>query len=140
VTGGAGYIGSRTCRALAEAGWTPVSFDNFSRGHAGSVQWGPSAEGDIRDRDRLKQVLSTYRPVACIHFAALAYVGESASDPLAYYSTNVGGTICLVNALREAGVNAIVFSSSCATYGIPKVLPIREQDPQLPINPKAARS
>ncbi|MEQ9448971.1 MAG: NAD-dependent epimerase/dehydratase family protein, partial [Rhodospirillaceae bacterium] len=92
VTGGAGYVGSHACKALAAAGYEPVTFDNLTRGHRDFVQWGPLEEGDIGDIDRLTDVLSRRRPCAVMHFAALALVGESSEDPLIYYRNNVAGT------------------------------------------------
>ena len=135
VTGGAGFIGSHTCKALAAAGWRPIAFDNLSRGHAEFVRWGPLVEGDILDAAALDIAFVQYRPVAVIHFAALAYVGESATRPLAYYNVNVAGLINVVDAMLRHGTRTIVFSSSCATYGIPDRLPIVESAPQHPINP-----
>src|SRR6516162_7802137 len=135
VTGGAGYIGSHACKALARAGYQPVVFDNISRGHREAVRWGPLVEGDITDRGRLVAALAEYRVSAVMHFAAYAYVGESVSDPAMYYRNNLGGTLSLLDAMREAGVDKIVFSSTCATYGTPDSIPIRETAPQLPVNP-----
>ena len=91
VTGGAGYIGSHTCKALAKAGYTPVVYDSLCRGNAWAVKWGPLEVGDLMDGGRLRDVLHRYRPAGVIHFAAFAYVGESMRDPLLYYSNNVGG-------------------------------------------------
>ncbi|MCE5972037.1 UDP-glucose 4-epimerase GalE [Sinirhodobacter sp. WL0062] len=135
VTGGAGYIGSHCSKALHRAGRTPVVYDNLSRGHADAVRWGPLVVGDMRDEALLTQTLREHRIEAVIHFAALAYVGESVGAPETYYANNVGGMIALVNAMRQADVGQIVFSSSCATYGTPDTLPIREDAPQNPINP-----
>ncbi|EEE02767.1 UDP-glucose 4-epimerase GalE [Burkholderia multivorans] len=135
VTGGAGYIGSHTCKALAEAGHTPVAYDDLSTGHRDAVRWGPLVVGSILDRDALGRALAAHRPDIVIHFAALAYVGESVLAPDRYYATNVTGTCTLLNAMRAAGVGRIVLSSSCATYGIPDALPICEHTPQHPINP-----
>jgi UDP-arabinose 4-epimerase len=135
VTGGAGYIGSHCCKALADAGCKPVVYDNLSRGHADAVKWGPLVEGDLRDTAGLAETMRAHRIEAVIHFAALAYVGESGIEPLRYYDNNVGGMISLLDAMQMAGVGQIIFSSSCATYGIPRELPIREDAPQAPINP-----
>jgi UDP-arabinose 4-epimerase len=135
VTGGAGFIGSHTCKALAARGFTPITFDNLSRGHSGSVRWGPLFTGDILNPLDLEHAFSHYQPKCVIHFAALAYVGESVSDPLSYYETNVSGLINVLKAMVKSGTNSIVFSSSCATYGIPNKLPISEGEPQHPINP-----
>src|SRR4051812_30187581 len=126
VTGGAGYIGSHTCRQLASAGMTPVTFDNLSRGHADFVRWGPLVVGDILDPDAIEKVIKQYRPTAVIHFAAFAYVGESVSDPLSYYRNNATGLINVLDAMCRNDVGTIVFSSSCTTYGLPEQLPISE--------------
>ena len=135
VIGGAGYIGSHTAKALAQAGHEPVVVDNLSTGHREAVRWGPLHEVDIRDRAALAAVFATIRPAAVMHFAALAYVGDSMRDPLAYYETNVAGTLSLLEAMRAVDCSRIVFSSSCATYGIPDRLPITEATPQHPTNP-----
>jgi UDP-arabinose 4-epimerase len=135
VTGGAGFIGSHTCKALATAGFLPIAFDDLSRGHAEFVRWGPLVKGDILDAAALDLTLAQHRPDAIIHFAALAYVGESVVQPLAYYRVNVAGLVNLIEAMLRHGVRTIVFSSSCATYGIPEELPIVENAPQRPINP-----
>jgi len=135
VTGGAGFIGSHTCKALATHGFQPVTFDNLSRGHEDFVRWGPLVEGDVLDPAALNAAFERHRPDAVIHFAALAYVGESMSHPLAYYRINVGGLVNLLEAMLRYRTQMIVFSSSCATYGIPGGLPIAENAPQRPINP-----
>jgi len=135
VTGGAGFIGSHTCKLLSREAMLPVTLDNLSRGNETAVRWGPLVRGDIRDRQATADALKRFRPDAVIHFAALAYVGESVSDPAPYYETNVCGMVSLLDACREAGVDKIVFSSSCATYGLPEHLPILETSPQNPINP-----
>jgi len=138
VTGGAGYIGSHTCKILSQQGFHPVAFDNLSSGHAWAVKWGPLEQGDILDRTALDRVLEKYRPIACLHFAAFAYVGESVSDPGKYYRNNVGGSLTLLETLRDHGINQFVLSSTCATYGIPDKVPIDETFPQTPINPYGA--
>jgi UDP-arabinose 4-epimerase len=135
VTGGAGFIGAHTCKELAAHGLHPVAFDNLSRGHRDAVQWGPLVEGDVFERASLDRAFQRYQPKSVIHFAALAYVGESVAQPLAYYQNNVSGLINLLEAMVRYGVDTIVFSSSCATYGIPEVLPISEDAPQRPISP-----
>jgi len=135
VTGGAGYIGSHACKALARAGYRPVVFDNISRGHREAVRWGPLVDGDIADRSRLAAALDEHQISAVMHFAAYAYVRESVSDPAKYYRNNLGGTLSLLEAMREAAVDKLVFSSTCATYGTPDGIPIRETAPQLPVNP-----
>jgi len=138
VTGGAGYIGSHACKALARAGLTPVTYDNLSHGHEWAVKWGPLEKGDLLDAARLSQVLAVYKPSAVIHFAAFIDVGESVQDPAKYYRNNVAGTLTLLDAMRQSGVDRIVFSSTCATYGVPAVLPISEDAAQRPINPYGA--
>jgi UDP-arabinose 4-epimerase len=135
VTGGAGFIGSHTCKALAASGWLPVAFDDLSRGHADFVRWGPLVKGDILETAALDAAFEQHRPGAVIHFAALAYVGESMSRPLDYYRVNVAGLVNVLEAMMRHGTPTIVFSSSCATYGIPSELPIVESAPQRPINP-----
>ncbi|MCJ8517675.1 UDP-glucose 4-epimerase [Pseudorhizobium tarimense] len=135
VVGGAGYIGSHTCLLLAERGYMPVVYDNLSNGHAEFVQWGPLEQGDIRDRTRLDEVFARYRPDAVLHFAALIEVGESVKDPVAFYENNVVGTLTLLSAAMAAGVQAFVFSSTCATYGLPDQVPMDESHKQAPINP-----
>jgi UDP-arabinose 4-epimerase len=135
VTGGAGYIGSHTCKALSTEGPLCVCFDNLSQGHDDLVQWGPLEVGDILDPKALDDVFIRYRPEAVIHFAALAYVGESFAAPLSYYRVNVTGMINLLDAMVRNGTEKIIFSSSCATYGIPDKMPISEGTPQRPISP-----
>lgn len=135
VTGGAGYIGSHACKALSNAGYLPVTVDNLSSGHRDFVKWGPLFEADIRDSVVLNDAFAEHRPVAVMHFAAHAYVGESVADPQKYYDNNVTGSLSLLAAARRAGVQRIVFSSTCATYGQPDNLPITEDTPQRPINP-----
>jgi UDP-arabinose 4-epimerase len=138
VTGGAGYIGSHTCKALRRAGFEPVSYDNLSRGNPEAVKWGALEFGELADGARLREVFARYQPAAVIHFAALAYVGESVLNPTLYYQNNVGGTAALLDAMRECGVDKIVFSSSCTVYGTPAVMPISEETPYAPINPYGA--
>ena len=135
VVGGAGYIGSHTCLDLANKGFKPVVYDNFSNGHREFVKWGPAEEGDIRDRARLDEVLAKHKPAAILHFAALIEVGESVKDPVAFYENNVIGTLTLLSAAQAAGVKAFVFSSTCATYGLPQSVPLDESHRQVPINP-----
>ena len=134
VTGGAGFIGSHVCKALARAGYNPIAYDNLVRGHRWAVQWGPLEVGDIADRDRLDAAFRVYRPAAIIHLAAFAYVGESIDDPGKYYRNNVAGTLSLLEAARDHSIQQIVFSSTCATYGVPDVIPIAEDHVQSPIN------
>ncbi|MDX8480371.1 UDP-glucose 4-epimerase GalE [Mesorhizobium sp. VK24D] len=135
VTGGAGFIGSHTCKLLSAAGYLPVVYDNLSRGNQTAVAWGPLVVGDIRGRNALQRAIEAHRPQAIVHFAALAYVGESVSEPAEYYATNVGGTIAVLDAARANGIDKIIFSSSCATYGVPEALPVSEAASQKPISP-----
>ena len=135
VAGGAGYVGSHVCLALAQAGFTPVVYDNLSNGHAAFVQWGALEEGDIRDAARLDEVIALHRPIALLHFAALIEVGESVRQPGRFYENNVAGTITLIEAARRGGIEHMVFSSTCATYGDPVHLPMDETHPQAPLNP-----
>jgi len=134
VTGGAGYIGAHACKFLGEAGFVPVCFDNLSTGHRGFVRWGPLVEGDLLDPPALRAAIDEYRPVAILHFAANALVGESVADPAKYYRNNTLGSFNLIEAARAAGIGHFVFSSTCASYGIPSVVPIAEDHPQVPIN------
>src|SRR5271169_3728964 len=119
ITGGAGYVGSHCAKALAAAGHEGVVFDNLLFGHQDFVRWGELIRGDIRDHAALDAVFSARRIDAVMHFAALAYVGESVTAPGRYYDVNVHGTRVLRDAMLRAGIKAIVFSSSCATYGEP---------------------
>ena len=135
VTGGAGFIGSHTCKRLAEQDFVPVVYDNLSTGHRANVGWGPLVEGELEDTERLATTIRTFLPECVIHFAASAYVGESVEDPGKYYRNNVAGSIALLEACRATGLTRIVFSSSCATYGVPPRLPITEDTEQFPINP-----
>lgn len=135
VTGGAGYVGSHTCKALKNADYNPIAYDNLSHGHKDFVQWGPLIEGDINNIPLLRQTLKQNNIAAVIHFAAFAYVGESMKKPEIYYRNNVAGSLSLLEAMLAENVKQIVFSSSCATYGIPLSLPITESTPQAPINP-----
>lgn len=135
VTGGAGYIGSHTCKALARAGHEPIVFDNLAYGNADAVRWGPFEQGDILDGARLDEVMQRHRPDLVMHFAAFAYVGESVTDPAKYYRNNVVGSLSLLDAMVRNAVDRIIFSSTCATYGVPEQLPISEDTPQNPINP-----
>ncbi|MEP1143033.1 MAG: UDP-glucose 4-epimerase GalE [Henriciella sp.] len=134
VTGGAGYVGSHCAKAFAEAGWTVVTYDNLSRGHRDLVKWGELIEGDILDGETLTDALHRVKPDAVAHFAAFAYVAESMAAPEIYYRNNVRGTMSLLDAMVETGVQQMVFSSSCATYGLSDAL-ITEETPQNPINP-----
>lgn len=138
VTGGAGYIGSHTCKALARAGYQPVTYDDLSIGNRWAVRWGPLEIGDIGDIARLGEVMRKYAPAGIIHFAALALVGESVVEPGLYYRQNVAGTLAVLEAARAAKVPALVFSSTCAVYGMRPPGPISEHAPKDPINPYGA--
>jgi UDP-glucose-4-epimerase GalE len=135
VTGGAGYIGSHAAKALAKAGYVPVTYDNLTYGHSEAVRWGPFVEADLADKRRLLETIRKYEIRAVMHFAAFAYVGESMTKPQLYFHNNVGSTLTLLDAMLEADVGRIVFSSTCATYGIPEKVPMDEATPQRPINP-----
>lgn len=136
VTGGAGYIGSHTAKALAEAGHRPVVFDNLSNGHREAVQWGPFVHGDVRDRSTLNRALQDHRATAVIHFAGRIEVGESMSRPDLYWDQNVGGMAAVLDAVRSSDVNHLVFSSTAAVYGTPRSSRLlHEIDPTSPINP-----
>src|SRR5690349_14625172 len=120
VAGGAGYIGSHTAKTLARAGYEPVVLDNLRNGHRWAVRWGPFEEMDLSDREALRSVFQKYRIGAVIHFAALIEAGESVLEPAKYFRNNVVNTLNLLDAMREAGVNRIVFSSTAAVYGNPQ--------------------
>ncbi|GAC1445734.1 MAG: UDP-glucose 4-epimerase GalE [Chloroflexota bacterium] len=135
VTGGAGYIGSHTAKLLARSGIEPVVLDNLSTGHRHAVRWGPFVEGDLADTEFVRRVLVEHHIDAVIHFAAHAYVGESMRNPQKYFRNNVVHTLSLLDAMLEVGVRQIVFSSTCATYGLAESLPISELHPQRPTNP-----
>lgn len=135
VTGGAGYIGAHACKAIAAAGFLPVAFDNLVYGHREAVLWGPLEVGDIADRARLDEVLAAHDIAAVMHFAAFAFVGESIADPGKYYRNNVIGTLSILETMRDRGIDKLIFSSSCATYGVPERVPMNEDTPQTPINP-----
>lgn len=138
VTGGAGYVGSHACKALAAAGHTPVVFDNLSTGWRAAVRWGPLVEGDLLDRAALDAAFAAHRPEAVMHFAALSNVGESVARPDIYWRNNVSGSINLADAARAHGVDALVFSSTCATYGEPAGDRLTEDDAQAPVSPYGA--
>jgi UDP-glucose-4-epimerase GalE len=135
VTGGAGYIGSHTAKLLAGNGHQPIVLDNLSQGHKWAVKWGPLEHGSLSDPERLAAVFATHKIDAVIHFAANALVGESMTNPGKYFQNNTAGTLNLLDAMRYAGVDTIVFSSTCATYGDPVRVPIDEFHPQAPVNP-----
>ena len=135
VTGGAGYVGSHCCKAFAEAGWTVIVYDNLSNGWRDLVQWGEFIEGDLLDAAALDAAMAAHKPDAVAHFAALIEVGESVIHPGKFYENNVQGTLLLLNAMRHHGVDKIIFSSTCATYGVPERMPMTEDLPQWPISP-----
>ena len=135
VTGGAGYIGSHTAKALRNSGFDPLIFDNFSTGHRNFVGSTKLVEGDLSNPESLKQTFKDNRIEGVLHFAGKALVPESHRSPELYYATNVTGGINLLTAMKNAGVKKIIFSSTCATYGIPEKVPIDENTPQRPINP-----
>jgi UDP-glucose-4-epimerase GalE len=134
VTGGAGYIGSHTVKALAVAGFEPMVLDDLSNGHRAAVGDHLLIEGNIGDGALVRETLKSYEIGAVLHFAASAYVGESVQNPRKYFDNNVANTITLLGAMLDSGVRTIVFSSSCATYGAASGL-LREDTPQLPVNP-----
>ena len=135
VTGGAGYIGSHTCKFLKKLGHTPVTYDNLSRGFEKLVNWGPLVKGDLLDFECLTNTMRDRQIEAVIHFAAYAYVGESMEKPEMYMENNVSGSTMLFEAMREEGVENILFSSSCAVYGESQEPFISESHPKKPINP-----
>ena len=136
VAGGAGYIGSHCVRQLQLAGHEPIVVDNLSYGHRGSVpEEIPFYEANISDRERMVEILRREDVESVMHFAAFCYVGESVEKPIMYYNNNLVATMGLLEAMLEAGVRKFIFSSTCATYGIPESLPMTEDFPQKPINP-----
>lgn len=135
VTGGAGYVGAHTCKALAKAGYLPVAYDNLSTGHESFVRWGPFVKGDIHDATAVSATLRQYGAIATMHFAANAYVRESIVDPAKYYMNNVTGTLSLLAGMRVAECKHVVFSSTCAVYGDPALMPIVESTTPTPVNP-----
>ena len=137
VAGGAGYIGSHTVKRLKEAGHTPVIYDNVSRGHRAVVDIlkVPAVVADLNDKPTLTKTLRDHRIDTVMHFAAFAYVGESVDKPLMYYQNNVATTISVLEAMRDAGVNRFVFSSTCAVYGDPDKVPITEEEKKAPVSP-----
>jgi len=135
VTGGAGYIGSHTVAALRQSGFEPLIFDNFSTGHRDFVGDNKFVEGDICNPQDLQRAFEAHPIEGVLHFAGKALVPESHRRPEMYYATNVTGGVNLLTAMKNAGVRTIIFSSTCATYGVPEVVPITESTPQKPINP-----
>lgn len=135
ITGGAGYIGAHCAKQFNDAGWDVIVFDNLSRGWRDFSRWGIFVEGDILDESSVLKAFKTYQPRLVVHLAALAYVGESMLSPDLYYRTNTVGSLNILSAMKAVGVTALVFSSTCATYGIPDLGLIAESHPQRPINP-----
>ncbi len=135
VTGGAGYIGSHTCKALADQGYAPIAYDNLSTGHRELVRWGEFIHGDILDTGLLIRIMRDFRIRGVIHFAALSQVGESVTYPDRYYRNNITGTMSLLEAMRLCDVPDIVVSSTCAVYGLPEKTPITESCPKNPVSP-----
>lgn len=134
VTGGAGFIGSHACKALAEAGYVPVVYDNLSKGRRRAVNWGPLEEGELEDRDRLEGVFAKYTPAAVLHFAAAIEVGESVINPGKYWQNNFTGTLALVETMVAAGCLKMVFSSTCTVYDGNTDADLTEDSPIGPIN------
>ncbi len=135
VTGGAGYNGSHTVKALKKVGFQPLIFDNFSTGHHAFIKGTTTFEGDIRKSEDLAHVFAEYPIDAVLHFAGKALVAESIQKPELYYETNLQGGLNLLNAMMQCGAKYLIFSSTCATYGNPQQVPIHEDHPQNPINP-----
>ncbi len=135
VTGGAGYIGSHAAKAASLQGHDVLVLDNLSYGHREFAKWGSFEEADLADLPRLHQIFAQYPIKAVMHFAGFAYVGESVTNPAKYYANNLANTLNLLEAMRKACVDKFIFSSTCATYGIPDQTPITEDHPQRPINP-----
>lgn len=135
VIGGAGYIGSHTCKTLSQAGHTPITYDNLSSGHKHAVQWGPLVEGNIHDKEKLTQTIKDYTIQNIIHFAGDIEVGRSTTHPADFYYNNVAGTLSILQAMVSCNVKNIVFSSSAAVYGTPDQSPIPETAPKAPVNP-----
>ncbi len=138
VTGGAGYIGSHACKALARAGYLPVSYDDLSTGWKGAVKWGPLEEGSLHDRGRLDTVMARHRPEAVMHFAARSDVGESARNPGKYWRDNVAGSLTLIEAMVASDIRRLVFSSTCAVYGDQDGVVLEESAETRPINAYAS--
>lgn len=137
VTGGAGYIGSHVCKALSAAGFTPVTYDSLCAGSTDAVRWGPLVVGEIRNPDTLAAAFEAHRPVAVMNFAGLIAVGESVQHPDIYYGANICGVVTLLDAMKKADCNRLVFSSSASVYGDPLETPIGEAHRKAPLNPYA---
>ena len=135
MIGGAGFIGSHVCKALAEAGFVPVTYDHLQTGHSWAVQFGPFIQADLEDEEALAQAFEEYQPAAVIHLASLINVRDSIVNPAPYYQTNFLGTLSLLKAMVRAEVFYLVFSSTAAIYGSPQYIPIDEKHPKAPLNP-----
>ena len=135
IVGGAGYIGSHMCKYLSQNGYKPIVLDNLVCGHRESVKWGPFIEGSMEDKALLNRILKEHEIAAVMHFAAFCYVGESVNDPGKYYRNNVAATLALLETIVENDILNFIFSSTCAVYGKPMEIPIKEDHPQYPINP-----
>jgi len=134
VTGGAGYIGSHTCKALSRAGHLPVTYDNLSQGTPQAVRWGPLEIGDVRDEQRLDAIFRQYRPQAVMHFSASTDAGASMKEPATFYSNNVVATVVVLDTMRKHGISSGILSSSCAVYGNAASLPVEETTAPAPLN------
>ena len=135
IVGGAGYIGSHMGKYLHTKGFSPIVLDNLSTGHREAVKWGPLYEGELNDKRLLSDIFHKHEIKAVMHFAAFCYVGESVKQPLKYYENNVAAPLNLLSSMHDNGIDKLIFSSTCATYGEPKTLPITEKHQQQPINP-----
>lgn len=138
VTGGAGYIGSHVVKALGERGYEVLTYDNLSSGNKWAVLYGDLVVGDLSDKGDIKKAIQDFSPDAVMHFAASIVVPESVREPLKYYRNNTCNALNLIEAMQEEGIDRFIFSSTAAVYGIPQKLPVRENDPLLPINPYGA--
>ena len=134
VTGGAGFVGSHVCKALARAGFLPIVYDDLSTGFEWAVKWGPLYKGSLEDKKRLKEVFKIAKPLGVMHFAAKTDARKCQKEPYAYFQTNVGGTANLLEMVQTFEVPYLIFSSTCAVYGTPEVTPIDESHPTRPIN------
>ncbi|TWB24568.1 UDP-L-arabinose 4-epimerase [Nitrospirillum amazonense] len=135
VTGGAGFVGSHTCKSLAAAGFLPVTYDDLSNGVRDAVKWGPFEQGRLEDEARVAAVMRAHRPIAVIHFAAFIEAGQSVREPARFYRNNIGGSLALLQVMQAHGLDKIIFSSTAAVYGNPQFTPIPEHHPLAPVNP-----
>src|SRR5260221_13057323 len=135
VTGGAGFIGSHTVERLATAGYSPIIYDNLSTGHRWAAGSHMLIEADLADKFSLRAAIAKHRIEAVIHFAARAYVGESVERPRKYFQNKLVTTLNLLDVMLDMGVKVVIYSSTCATYGVPSQLPIPETQPQVPLKP-----